>query len=282
MTWFYYTLLAVFSYSLYYLFSRVFLKAKDSNAVTYAILFNFVCAAIVTVVAVINGFVLLDIKKYALNLILMAILYAAAQILIFKASKLIEASEVIILSATRVLWTIAGAILLLGESLNLQKAVGIFIIIFSVIFVSYKKKHLKISRGHWYAILAGFCLGIGFVNDAYILQHSDAMSYGAIVFILPLILTLLVYSSSLPKLKKEITLRLLFKNLLLGVVYSIGLIASFLAYQHGGNASQIVPMGQSVVVITVILAAIFLGERDSLLKKFVAAGLVTIGVLLIK
>ncbi len=258
------------------------MKSKDSNVVTYAILFNFVCATILTVLAVSRGFESLDIKKYAPNLILMAILYAAAQILIFKASKLIEASELIILSATRVLWTIAGAMLLLGESFNLQKAVGVFLIIFAVIFVSYKKKRMKLNCGHWYAILAGFCLGIGFVNDAYILQHSDAMSYGAIVFILPLVLTLIVYSSSLNKLKKEVTVKLLFKNLLLGVVYSIGVISSYLAYQNGGNASQIVPIGQSVVIITVILAAIFLGERNSLLKKFVAAGFVTIGVFLIK
>lgn len=282
MAWLNYTLLAVFSYALYYLLSRVFLKAKDSNAITYAILFNFVCASVLSIVAISKGFVLLDLRKYALNLALMAVLYAAAQIFIFKASKTIEASELIILSATRVLWTIAAALLFLGESFSIQKAAGTALIIFAVVFVSYKKKRVKFSAGHWYAILAGFCLGIGFVNDAYVLKHADAISYGAIVFILPFVLTLAVYASSLRKLKKEVTPTLLLKNLVLGIVYSVGLIASYSAYQHGGNASQIVPIGQSVVIVTVILAALFLGERDHLVKKFIAAVFVSVGVLLIK
>lgn len=212
----------------------------------------------------------------------MAVLYAAAQIFIFLASKTIEASELIILSSTRVLWTIAAALLFLGETFNLSKTMGTALILFSVIFVSYRKKRIKFCRGHWYAILAGFCLGIGFVNDSYILRQADAISYGAIVFILPLVLTLVVYSSYLPKLKKEVTPKLLVKNLFLGIFYSVGLIASFLAYQSGGTASQIVPIGQSVVIVTVILAALFIGERDNLLKKFVAAILVSAGVLLIK
>jgi len=237
---------------------------------------------VLTIVAISKGFVLLDLKQYALNLALMAVLYAAAQILIFQASKTIEASELIILSAGRVLWTIAAALLFLGESFSPQKAAGTALVIFAVVFVSYQKKRIKLSPGHWYAILAGFCLGVGFVNDAYILRHADAISYGAIVFILPLALTLVVYASSLPKIRKTVTAKLLLKNLLLGTVYSIGLIASYSAYQHGGNASQIVPIGQSVVIVTVILAALFLGERDHLFKKFIAAVLVSLGVLLIK
>jgi drug/metabolite transporter (DMT)-like permease len=282
MSWLTYAFIGVLAYSMYYMLSRVFLKEKNSNAVVYAILFNLVCVVILTIVALARGFDLLDIKKYALNLVLMGVLYAAAQIFIFKASKTIEASELIIISSTRVLWTIAAALLFLGESFNIQKIAGTALVIFAVVLVSYKKKQVKLSIGYWFAVAAGFCLGIGFVNDAYILKNADVFSYGVLVFALPLVLTMAVYAKSLPKFTKEVSFKLVGKNILLGLFYAVGMIASYSAYQHGGSASQIVPIGQSVVIVTVILAALFLGERDHLFKKTIAAVLVSVGVLLIK
>lgn len=274
--------MAVFAYAFYYVLSRVFLKKKNSNAIEYAILFNLVCAVLVSIAALSKGFVLPDVQKYAFNLMLMAVLYAAAQIFIFRASKTIEASELIILSSTRVLWTIVAALFFLGESFNLSKIIGAALILFSVVFVSFKRKRIRVNKGHWYAILAGFCLGIGFVNDSYILRHSDAVSYAAMAFILPLLVTVMVFHDSLPKLQKQLNSKLLRNTSLLGIFYSVGITASYAAYQNGGTASQIVPIGQSVVILTVVLAALFLGERDNLFKKLTAAVIVSIGVLFLR
>lgn len=282
MTWLNFTLLAVFSYAFYYVLSRAFLKQKNSDAISYAVLFNIVCATLLTALSLNKGFVVPDLKRYALNLTLMGVLYTASQIFIFKASKTIEASELIILSSTRVLWTIAAAILFLGENFGLSKIIGTVLIMFSVFFVSYKKRKVKFEKGHMYAILAGFCLGLGFVNDAYILRQADAFSYAAIVFIVPAILTILIFPSSIAKIKKQLGIKLARNIVLLGAFYSVGIAASYLAYQHGGTASQIVPIGQSTVIVTVILAAIFIGERRHLVKKLIAAVLVSGGVLLLK
>lgn len=49
-----------------------------------------------------------------------------------------------------------------------------------------------------------------------------------------------------------------------------------------GPASQIAPIGQSQVILTIILAAIILKEKDNLLRKILAGILVTIGVILLK
>ncbi len=282
MTWLAYTIVGVFAFAFYYTLSRLFLKAKNTDAISYALLFNLVCASLLIAVSVSKGFVLVDLHKYALNLVVMGVLYTASQIFIFQASKTIEASEVIILSSTRILWTIGAAIVFLGESFDLAKLIGAGLILYSVYFVSHKKKRLKFEKGHVYAILAGVCLGVGFVNDAYVLRNADAFSYAALAFILPSILTLLIFPSVVGKIKKQFDIGLLRNTVLLGIFYTIGIMASYLAYQKGGTASQIVPIGQSVVIVTVILAAIFIGERDNLIKKLVAAALVTAGVLLLK
>lgn len=282
MGWLGYTLFAVVCYSIFYILSRVFLKEKGSDAISYAIIFNIVCAILITGVSLRSGFILPDIRHYAPNLGFMAILYTASQVLVFQAAKTIEASELIIFSSTRVLWTIGTALLFLGESFNLSKTIGTILVLFSVVYVSLKKGEISLNKGHLYALAAAVCLGVGFVNDSYILRSTDAISYGALAFILPAILTAVIFPSSTLKLRKYLNIGLLGKIFLLGVFYSAGLIASYSAYKSGGNASQIVPIGQSVVIVTVIFSALFLGERDDLLKKLVAAVLVSIGVLFLR
>lgn len=48
-----------------------------------------------------------------------------------------------------------------------------------------------------------------------------------------------------------------------------------------GPASQIAPINQAQVIVTVLLAIIVLKERDHLFRKVIAAILVTIGVILL-
>lgn len=287
MIWLIYVGVGVLAYSVYYILSRVFLKEKTSDAVVYALLFNIVCSVLVGGLAISHNLVLPDFHKYWLNLFAMGVLYALGQVFIFRASQLTEASEVIIISSTRIIWAIAAAMLFLGEAFTLYKSIGSALIIFAVILVAYQKTTKKkkqpsaLRQGRIYALLAGVCLGIGFVNDSYILRNSDATSYAALVFIIPTIFTYLIYRPSVSTLKKHINLKLLSRTFVLGVVYSVGIIASYAAYQNGGQASQIVPLGQSVVVLTVIFSVVFLSERDFLLRKLLGTAILVAGVLML-
>ena len=56
----------------------------------------------------------------------------------------------------------------------------------------------------------------------------------------------------------------------------------YFAIKEGGEASQVNTIAQAQVVLTVLFSAMFLNERDHLLKKFFCAILVTIGVLLLR
>jgi len=47
-------------------------------------------------------------------------------------------------------------------------------------------------------------------------------------------------------------------------------------------ASQIAAINQAQVIITVLLAVLLLKEKDNLLRKLIAAVLVTIGVILVR
>jgi len=78
------------------------------------------------------------------------------------------------------------------------------------------------------------------------------------------------------------TLKLLKNTLLLAFIWSVSAIAFYLAIEKGALASQISPISQSKIILTVLLAAILLKERENLLIKVVAAFLTMAGVLLIK
>ena len=73
----------------------------------------------------------------------------------------------------------------------------------------------------------------------------------------------------------------LLKMFLLCAVYSIATLADYYALSSGGNASQVSPTLQTSIILTVILAAIFLGEKNDLAKKLLAAMIAMIGIILL-
>lgn len=285
MNWFILALISITTVSISSLLQKVLMKDEKSDPFVYGFFFQLFCSILIFIFAFSKGFVMPPITNLGLNFFFEAILYAGFTIFLFKALKLIEASEVTILTTTSAFWTILVALLFLGESFSMIKLLGVLLILIAVIFVNQREKQLSFhfNKGSLYALLAALCFGLAFANDAYILQHKvDAVSYTAIAFLLPSIVIVLARPSILSNIKSFLKPALITKVGLLGLFYSISAITAYLAYQAGGNASQLAPISQSRVVLTVILAAFFLNERSHLLKKLFAAILVSIGVLLLR
>ncbi|MDP2930127.1 MAG: hypothetical protein Q8N56_00755, partial [bacterium] len=69
---------------------------------------------------------------------------------------------------------------------------------------------------------------------------------------------------------------------LLALVWVVSAIAFYTAIEKGALASQISPIMQSGIILTILLAVIFLTERDNLPTKIVAGLMTIIGVIMIK
>jgi drug/metabolite transporter (DMT)-like permease len=280
MDWFLLAIISTVTVAISNILKRTLMKDEKSNVFAYSVVFQLLCGAIIGIFAIINGFVMPPIIKLLPYFIIITISYTAATLLHFKALQKVGAGEVTILTSTRALWTILIAVLLLGESFTIFKLIGTILILAGVWIIP--TKGFKLNEGVIYALAGAFCYGVGFATDTYILRYSEAISYTAISFILP---GLLIFAIN-PKMSKEIKSLFrpstLSKMVLLGIFYSIGAIAIYLAYQQGGTAAQLAPISQSVVVLTVLLAAITLGENDNLLRKLISAIIVTIGVLMLK
>lgn len=53
------------------------------------------------------------------------------------------------------------------------------------------------------------------------------------------------------------------------------------ALAYGGNTAEVGTIRQASVIVTILMAAVFLGERGNLGRKLLAGAIVTIGVFLL-
>jgi len=258
------------------------MKDDKSDPFAYSLAFQLMCALLVGLFAFTWGFVALPILELPFNFLVATVLYAAGTLLVLKALQTTEASKTTILGSSSALWTIIVALIFLGESFDLSKVIGVVVILGGIVFVSLKRESFSSNRGDLYVLGSALCYGVAFANDTFILRQSDALSYLAVAFLLPGLLILVLRPKTIKDLKLFLNPRVLLRMTIMSIFYSASAITIYLAYQKGGAASQLAPIGQSVVILTVLLAAIFLGERENLGKKLVAATMTTVGILLLR
>jgi len=261
---------------------RVLMKDQKSDAAAYSFLFQIMCAAIIAVFAFARGFVMPPIKEMPINFLLVAILFGSGNLLLFKALKQTEASKVAVLNASGIVWTVMAAFIFLGEAISNKIFLGSLLVIAGVVLVSFKKGTSYFNKGTAYALMAAMFFGLSFVNDMFIMRRAEVFSYNVIGFLFPAIFILLINPGIIKKLKVYLKPKPLLKLSIPAIFFSISAISGLSAYQSGASASQLGPIAKLSLVITLVLAGIFLNERDNLFKKSISAILILAGILLIK
>lgn len=142
-------------------------------------------------------------------------------------------------------------------------------------------KDLLKDKGILYGLLTGFILALAITSWVYVGDKVDTMSWVVVSFLIPAFISFSmapkkVVNNLAPFTNKSIIATML----LLGVFYVVGSIASLYAYQYG-TFSDVSPLRQTSIIVTVILALIFLkDERTDIVKKIIVAIMYTIGVVL--
>ncbi len=283
MDWLSLVLISTVSFSLTSILQRALLREEQSSPVAYAFVFQLFVSSLFVVYVLIYGFNIPPLLPVLPHLILMSLLYALGNLSLFKSLKLSEASEVAVISSTKSIWTVLTAALFLGEVITMSRLFGTFLVVFGVIVVTWKKKVWNINKGYLYAILAAVFYGIAFTNDAYLVNYfDDVPSYMVLAFIFPSLMVLIFQPSLVKDLGSYKNKKSLVSLLAASIFYAISAVTIFLAYQTGGEASQIAPISQSSIVLTVVFAYILLKERSNLIKKFIGSLIVFLGVLILR
>lgn len=281
MSWLVLTLIAVFIVSLSNVYQRVLFKHKDSDPVLYTIFFAFLLSCINITVSGFWGFNAPALNLSFLYFVLSAVLWGIGTIFLFKAMKEIEASEVTIIVSLRIIVIMMGSVIFLQQSLDVFKILGAIIVFIAIVFVANIKKGVKFSRGITYALIVTFFYGTAPVVDAHVLRSFDVFSYLTVVNVLIFFVLIVIFPKTVLKWREYTRADFLLKLVPLALLSSSQAYAYLFAVQRG-PLLQIAPINQTQVIVTVLFAAVLLGERDNLIKKLIAALLVVVGVYLLR
>jgi len=259
------------------LFHRLIMKQEQSDARAQTVVYMGLGGIIALVLAIVfNQFEIPQIELIP-KFIFLTITAVIGSILMFKSYKLLEASSVVIFMASQPLWTMINSFIFLNEQPTFPKIIGA-IFIFTGIFISvYQKGKLNINKGAYYALLAAFIWSFYNITGFSIVQTMGVFSYQFYGSILPA-LTLLLFQ---PKILKKIPFY--FKKINAITIVTVSFIETlvgilfYMAYQNGRNASEIMPLGSTQILLTVIFAIIFLKEYTGIRQKLLGVIIASIG-----
>ena len=281
MSWLLLTILSVIVSSVASILQRVLMRDDKSNPYSYAFIFHLLLGILVLVFGLMRGS---DFSLFSGNifmLLLASALWGACQVFLFKALQLLEVSEVTIISGVRVVVTIIASVIFLNEVFNGWNILGTILILAATLLVVDLSKGFKFNKGFWYTIAMTTFAGLAIVADSANVQHYDVLAYSSFSNFLSGFFILAFYPKALRQWAHFVQPRFLIKMLPLAVFSATQGVLYLLALTYGGNTAQVGTIRQASVIVTVLLAVIFLNERGKLWHKLIAAALVTAGVFLL-
>lgn len=281
MPWYFYLIINVCVFSLATLYQRVILKNSKDPVIFYVI--NGISAGIMLLLyGLWMGFRIPNVTDISLNLIILTIFLGFGNMLNFNALKKVDASEFTVLFSTRAIWSVVGAVLILGEAFGLKQIAGTSLIIASVFLVSWKKKSFSLNEGEMLTLAAAAFFGLEFINDTYLLNEVDLFFYLPLIFLLPATFIGAINYKKIARINKIVSLKDVLKLMLLALMFAISATATLTAYTKGHNAAQIAVLNQTSTILIVLLGIIFLNERSHMKLKIIGAIISLIGVYFVK
>lgn len=280
MSWQLLTGISVITLSVSVLLQRLLMHKDKSDPVAYGIVFQTLVGVILFCYAAIVGLHGLDFAKYWIPILLTFLLYAVGTVVAAYTLRNVQASIYSILFATNAIWVAAISLPLFHDSITLLQLIGIALIFASIAFLLEYTGMLTFDRGMLLGLLTGFIFGLATVAWVYVDKYADPATWSAISFLGPALILIITRPTSVRKMRPFLNRKTLIRMILLGILYSTSALTILLAYKHG-NSALIAPLQQASIITTVVLAVVFLRERNRLWQKALATLICFVGVLLV-
>lgn len=290
--WLFFALLSVAFSATYGLISKKMLTNEDDHdPIAYASSLFLVVAVCSFIAYIISGFKLSDITAFSdpnvvWILIVNVVLYSVAPSLYWRTLKDLPASEVSILYDLTSVYILILGVSLGTESFGLARLAGGLCIVFASILIGFyaqKKNNFRINRYFMMIMIATLLYALAALTDNTIISHKyfSPLFFQMLNFGIPAILILVVNPKSIPHLRRIYQPRV-YKFILLNGLFFFGSFwAIFKAYSVGGVTSEVNFAISSETILTVLLASLFLKEREHLGLKVLCAALASLGVYLL-
>lgn len=272
MIWQLLILASVILSSISVLLQRIFLKNDENDPIAFSIFFQIALSLLVGLFGLLFGKMsFTNLIPLYLNLFLSAFLYGVGNVFIFVALRHIEASLFTIIFASRAVITILASTILLQESLIFSQLIGTVLILTGVVFASLETAKLRFSKLNVFAILAAIFFGLAITNDRFILKSVDIFPYVFIQNLISASIIAIIKPKSFLKIKTFFGNQIFLKAFIICAIYAAATISFFSALQISNNLSQVASINITSVVLTVLLASIFLKEKNNIPQKLLGA-----------
>ncbi len=284
MTWFYLSLLSVFTLAAAELTQQKLLNTKDAvSERTSAVLTFFLEGLFVLPFILLTPLrsEFLDIFKPEVryNVIAVTIIGAFAMVFYLRSFKVKNISiSTIFVSASTLVSTSLG-ILLFGESVYFLKLIGILLILIAIISLNIKNATLE--KNHFYGLLAGLCFGINYSLDKGALLHVNPLIYLFWVFILVAIAGFILGPKDVITSVKGKRISFLKPILFSGLGYVVYNLCTFYAYTYGGEVGRIDAINNSQVFLIILFEYIVLKHTTDMKRKLITALVAYIGIVIL-
>ncbi len=281
MSWQLLTAISVLALSSSVLLQRVLLSKDKLNPYSYAVLFQALVGIILIVAAIFVGFKLPNIENLMFPAVLSILAFGVGHIVYAKTLQLVEASAFSVLFATQAVWIMLFGIVLFNESLAILQIIGTILIFGSIGIIFKNVRSLKIDKATGLGLLTGLLFGIAITSWSYVGRYTDGLSWAAISFIATALVAFLLRPQSISHMRSILKPKIVSRLVLLAIFYAIGSLAMLFAYKEGTFA-VVTPLRQTSIIVTTLLALLFLTkERTRIRTKLLAALVCFIGVVLI-
>jgi len=279
MIWLIYALISVIAAGFQGIIHRKVMLTEDPYS--YALLEN-VLTALIFIPLLYTEFVLPSSKIAWLLVIFSSIMWVFIAIIGFYAYKYAEASVKAIISQSRVLFLFIFSVILLSETITIEKIIGIFLIFCGLIILTYKPKikfgTLK-DKGVQLTLIGALLSAFVAIIDKKSLDYFTPGTYGFLVYLIPALIFIIFGRKHYHDIKKILKTK---KIYLITVVFLGFLFYYFQLKAYSlAEVSQVFPITRLSALITVIGGIIFLRERKELGKKIISTLIILIGAILL-
>jgi len=281
MIWQLYTALSVLSLSLSVLLQRVLIHKNKLDPYAYAVTFQGLVAILLLIMALAAGLKLPNFSELLVPATIAIVFFGLGHIVYAKTLQVVEASAFSVFFATQAIWIMLFGLLFLEESLSVLQVIGSVLVIGSVGLLVKRADALTNPRSIGLGLLTGLMFGIAIIAFSYVGRYTDPLSWAAVSFVGTTLVSLLARPRTISKITPVLMSGQIGTLLLLAFLYGFGSYMMLLAYKDGDFA-LVTPLRQTSIIVTVLLALLFLkSERHSLSRKIISGIVSTVGVLLI-
>lgn len=277
-TWQFNLIAYLFSIVLFFQFYKLAARNSENDTLTTIVL-QFTAGITALLFSLFTSFKLPTQAIFYYMLLCACIFYAINNILQTKAIKHLPISHYTIINQLNTVFLIIYGVTIFREPFVYTKIFGAVLIIIGNILVLYERGLAIRNKFVFYAIAATFIFSIALSIDINISSQFNLASYILITFTLPAFMLLTINKFPVSKMRQVLSNKNKYRKFLVltGVFWFLTPFFGIKAIQLG-TVTTVVPLQAISVLLNVLAAYIFQGERNNKYRAVIASLLVIAGI----